>query len=173
MLIIFTGNGKGKTTAAIGQALRAVGDGKKVLMVEFIKGPWQSGEDISHKALSPSFSIVKTGKGFVGILGDTMPREVHEQAAHEGLEFARNEIGEKKWDMLILDEIWNALSLGLVSHEDVDSFLEYSKKYVEHVIMTGRDCPAYFIARADIVTEMKEIKHPFEKGVYGTKSIEF
>ena len=85
MLYIFTGNGKGKTTAALGAALRAVGDGKKVLMIQFIKGPWPSGEDESHKKLLPDFELRKRGKGFVGILNDTLPREEHELSAQDAL----------------------------------------------------------------------------------------
>src|SRR3989338_6019330 len=126
MLYIFTGHGKGKTTAALGQALRAVGEGKKVLMVQFIKGPWKSGEDNveiqikgnpSASSGSSAFRLMKMGKGFVGILGDTLPREEHEKAAADTLDYARDEIESGKWDMLILDEINNAVSLNLISKE--------------------------------------------------------
>src|SRR3989338_3269163 len=123
MLIIFTGNGKGKTTASLGQALRAVGEGKKVLMVQFIKGPWKSGEDESYKKLEPDFKLVKMGKGFVGILGDTLPREEHEKAAEDALEYARKEAESGRWDMLILDEVNNAVSLNLISVQKVLEFL--------------------------------------------------
>src|SRR3990167_5412497 len=113
MLLVFTGNGKGKTTAALGQALRSVGEGKKVLMVQFIKGPWKSGEDDSYKLLAPNFELKKMGKGFVGILNDQLPREEHEKAAAGALAYAREEAESGKWNMLILDEVNNAVALNL------------------------------------------------------------
>ena len=81
MILVFTGNGKGKTTAALGQALRSVGNGKKIKMIQFVKGSWKSGEEKSAKKLAPDFELVKGGIGFVGILGDKHPRSAHEEAA--------------------------------------------------------------------------------------------
>lgn len=173
MFIIFTGNGKGKTTAALGQAMRATGNGSKVLMVQFIKGPWKSGEHSSAKKLSSHFTIVKKGKGFVGIGNDTLPRSVHIEAALDGLQHALKEAREKKWNIIILDEIWNAVHLKLLSKELVLHFVKEVKPLVDHLIMTGRDCPEEFIQIADIVTEMREIKHPFTLGVKGSKGVEF
>lgn len=158
MILIFTGNGKGKTTAAIGQAVRAIGNGKKVLMIQFIKGPWISGEDKFFK----KGKIVKTGKGFVGILGDKLPFSVHKKAAAKGLKLAKKSIQSKKWDLIILDEINNAVHLKLIKAVDV---LKIIKKLPEKtdLILTGRDAPKSFIKIADITTEMKEIKHIFQK----------
>ena len=173
MLIIFTGNGKGKTTAALGQALRAVGDGRKVLMVEFIKGPWRSGEDVSYKKLAPNFKIVKTGLGFVGILGDKLPLKKHSEAARKGLHYASKEIQKKKWNILILDEVCNAVHLKLLTKKQISSFIKKSLPHLEHLIMTGRDCPKEFIKKADLVTEMKETKHPFKKNIKGKKGLEY
>lgn len=173
MLLIFTGNGKGKTTAALGQALRAIGDGKKVLMVQFIKGPWKSGEDSSCARLEPDFKIVKTGKGFVGIGGDSLPLEKHQEAAIDGLKYADKEASSKKWNIVILDEVWNALKLELINSETLQGFIDKNKSKVEHIILTGRDCPKEFIDQADLVTEMKEIKHPFSKGIKGAKGVEY
>lgn len=173
MLMIFTGNGKGKTTASLGQALRAIGDGKKVLMVQFIKGPWKSGEDTSYKRLEPDFKIVKTGLGFVGILDDKLPLSDHQKAAGDGLKYADHEASAKKWDILILDEIWNALDLKLVTQKDVQKFIDKHLAGLEHLILTGRSCPKEFIDQADLVTEMKEIKHPYAKGVDAQKGVEF
>ncbi len=173
MLIIFTGNGKGKTTASLGQALRAIGDNKKVLMVQFIKGPWQSGEDIAYKRLEPDLKIVKTGKGFVGIGNDTLPLEVHQKAASEGFQYARTELETNTWDMIILDEVWNALQLHLLTKDEIQEFIHAYKSKVPHLILTGRNCPQEFIDQADLVTEMKEIKHPFAQGVVGAKGIEY
>lgn len=193
MLCVFTGNGKGKTTAALGQALRAVGEGKRVLMVQFIKGPWRSGEDNIEilpkgKLLRgsgykkdhtptvgenlPNFKLVKMGKGFVGIMGDKLPREEHKKAAAEALNYARKEIESGKWDMVILDEINNAVSLGLISKEKVLKLLCLTPKAV-HLFFTGRDAPQEFIEQADLVTEMRDIKHPYHKGVKGKRGLEY
>ena len=173
MIIIFTGNGKGKTTAAIGQAIRAIGNGSKVLMVQFIKGPWESGEDKAALRLAPDFKIVKKGKGFVGIGNDKFPIETHRKAAHQGLDYALKEAKSGKWKILILDEVWNAVSLGLLSDEDVETYLDSTKKLVDHQILTGRGCPSKFVEEADIVTEMMEVKHPFHIGIKASKCVEF
>src|SRR3989344_2797079 len=124
MIYIFTGNGKGKTTAALGQAMRAVGEGKRVLMVQFIKGPWKSGEDEiqiipPENQKSGKFKLVKMGKGFVGILGDSLPRSEHEKAAREALDLVKKETASGNWDIIILDEINNAVSLNLISKDAV------------------------------------------------------
>ena len=173
MLYIFTGNGKGKTTAALGQAMRAVGEGKKVLMVQFIKGPWKSGEDFLARGLEPHFTLVKMGKGFVGIMGDTLPREEHEKAAQEAIAFAQKEAESGNWDIVILDEVNNALHLNLIVKEDVLDFLDAAGDKTEHIILTGRDAPQELIDRADLVTEMRDIKHPYRKGVKGKRGLEY
>lgn len=173
MLIIFTGNGKGKTTAAIGQAMRAIGNGSRVLMVQFIKGPWKSGEHISAKKFKPNFKIVKRGKGFVGIGNDKFPREVHIEAAKEGLAYAEKQVRSKKWNILILDEVWNTLSLGLLSEKSVSDFISKNIPLLDHLILTGRNCPQEFIDKADLVTEMQEIKHPFNQGRGGVRGVEY
>ena len=184
MLYIFTGNGKGKTTAALGQALRAVGEGKKVLMVQFIKGPWKSGEDNieiipkgnpSEGSGSPAFRLVKMGRGFVGILGDTLPREEHEKAAEDALDYAQKETESGKWDMIILDEINNAVSIGLISKKSVLDFLELVTSHYSLVtiILTGRDARDEFLEKADLITEMREIKHPYQQGIKGKRGLEY
>jgi cob(I)alamin adenosyltransferase len=181
MLIVFTGNGKGKTTAALGQALRAVGRGKSVLMIQFIKGPWLSGEDYSSKLLSPQraknitgggFVVKKMGKGFVGILGDKLPRKVHKDAANKALLFAEKALKSGKWDMIILDEINVALALKLLPLNKVLKFIN-SIPEDKLVIFTGRNAHPKIIKIADYVTEMKEIKHPFREGKLGQLGIEF
>ncbi len=179
MLIVFTGNGKGKTTASLGQAVRTVGRGKCVLMIQFIKGPWKSGEDfieIFKKASKPGeaspFELRKRGLGFVGILGDKLPREDHEKAAKAALEEFKVELASKKWGLIILDEVNNAVALKLISVGDV---LEAIKDLApeQFVLFTGRDAPKEFIDRADLVTEMREIKHPFNDGVLAKIAVEF
>ena len=173
MIHLYTGNGKGKTTAALGSALRAVGERKKVLMVQFIKGPWKSGEDEAYKKLAPDFLLVKMGKGFVGILGDTLPRGEHEKAAEAALVFARAEAEAQKWDIIILDEVNNAIQLGLIKKEKVLEFVQYAKEKVEHLILTGRDAPEELIDLADLVTEMKDVKHPYYEGKKGKRGLEY
>lgn len=175
MILIFTGNGKGKTTAALGQGFRAVGDGKKVLAVQFIKGPWKSGEEEAAKKFGDDFKIIKRGLGFVGILGDKLPMEDHRKAAEETWESAKREILSGNWDMVILDEINNAIHLKLVTVEKVFNFLKKIKEenLKTDVILTGRDAYSSLVEIADLVTEMKEIKHPFQKGKEAQRGIEF
>lgn len=173
MFLVFTGNGKGKTTAALGQAIRSIGEGRKVLIVQFIKGPWKSGEDESYKKLSPHLKIVKKGKGFVGILGDKLPRSAHIKAAKGAIQYAKKEISTGKWQMLIMDEINNAIKLKLITLKDSLDLLKYARSRVEHIIFTGRDAPNRLIQLADIVTEMKEIKHPYMKGVKAKKGLDY
>ncbi len=178
MILVFTGNGKGKTTAALGQAIRALGQGKKVLIIQFIKGPWKSGEDIFARKLRTTdykhkLQIIKTGKGFVKILGDKLPLKDHQKAAREGLKIAEQKIKSKKYDLIILDEINNTIDLKLVSAKDVLKILkpirvnprsnQRKSATSPDVILTGRNAPKSFIKIADLVTEMKEIKHPFQK----------
>ena len=173
MYIIFTGNGKGKTTAALGQGLRALGTGKSVLMVQFIKGPWKSGEDTSVKKLAPKFKIVKMGKGFVGILNDVLPWLEHQKAAQEGVQFAMEQIKEKKWDMVILDEIHVAISLKLICQADLDKLVNEATALGIDIVATGREATPEQIAKADLVTEMQEMKHPYYAGQKAAKGIEF
>ena len=173
MLYIFTGNGKGKTTAALGQALRAVGEGKRVLMVQFIKGPWKSGEDFLASALEPNFRLVKKGKGFVGIMGDSLPREEHIDAAEDALAYAAHEAQSGNWDLIILDEANNAVHLDLLAKEDLIEFVKGAKDKVEHLIITGRDAAPGLMDMADLVTEMRDIKHPYNKGIKGTRGLEY
>ncbi|MEK7659450.1 MAG: cob(I)yrinic acid a,c-diamide adenosyltransferase [Patescibacteria group bacterium] len=163
MIIVYTGDGKGKTTAALGQAIRALGEGKKVIMIQFIKGPWISGEDIfisKIKNQKLKFRIIKGGKGFVGILGDRLPRPVHKKAAEKTLKLAEKTILSKKYDLVILDEVNVAVGLKLISKEEVLKTLEKIPRGVD-IILTGRNAPKKFIDLADIATEMREIKYKF------------
>ncbi len=186
MIIVFTGNGKGKTTAALGQAMRVLGRGKRALVIQFIKGPWKSGEDEFVSKLKTQrakisardksliedfenlydFEIRKMGLGFVGILGDKLPREDHAKAAENALEHFREELfrGEGwAWDLIVLDEINVATSLGLLKKENVLSILKLIPQD-KIVILTGRSAPQEFLDHADLVTEMKEVKHPYNDG---------
>ena len=175
MLIVFTGNGKGKTTAALGQAVRIMGRGKRALFIQCIKGPWKSGEDFFRETFNISetvFNIKKMGLGFVGILGDTLPREKHEEAAKRALHTFKEALTSGNWDLIVLDEVNVAVSLNLISVKDV---LETITNIPEEkiVILTGRGAPEEFIEKADLATEMREIKHPFADGKKAKITIEF
>ena len=175
MIIVFTGNGKGKTTASLGQMVRVTGRGKKALMIQFIKGPWKSGEDefsSQYGNLAESFQVKKMGRGFVGILGDNLPREEHERAAEDGLEYFKKELASGRWDLIVLDEINVAVSLDLLKVEDVLGAIK-AVPDDRFVILSGRGAPKEFIEVADLATEMKEIKHPFNDGKMGKIAVEF
>ncbi len=175
MIIVFTGNGKGKTTASLGQMVRVLGRSKSALMIQFIKGPWDSGEDRFAAKFSISnsqFSIRKMGLGFVGILGDKLPREDHQKAAGKALEYFKEEAASGKWHLIILDEINVAVSLGLLKSEQVlEAINNYPKEKI--LILSGRNAPQEFIEAADLATEMKEIKHPFNDGELAKYGVEF
>ncbi len=173
MIYIFTGDGKGKTTAALGQALRSVGDGKKVLMIQFIKGPWPSGEDRSYMRLAPDFELRKRGKGFVGILNDTLPREEHEQAAQAALAELMEETKSGKWDIIIADEINNAVELNLIREEDALELVRLGREKKVDLIFTGRGAKPQLIEIADLVSEIHDIKHPFYEGKKARRGIEY
>jgi len=173
MFYIFTGNGKGKTTAALGQALRSVGDGKKVLMIQFIKGPWPSGEDESHKKLMPDFELRKRGKGFVGILNDSLPREVHEEAARSALNELILETESGKWDIVIADEINNALDLDLIEESRAHALLSIAREKKVDLIYTGRGAKESLISEADLVSEINDVKHPYQEGKKARRGIEY
>jgi len=173
MLIIYTGNGKGKTTAALGSACRALGRGKRVLMVQFIKNKeYSSGEDEAVKKLGNNFTFRKMGIGFVGILGDKKPFSAHQKAAEKALAFARSAITGGKYDMIVLDEINVAVDLKLLKASDVLSALKQSPEKMIF-IFTGRGAPKSFIKKADLVTEMREVKHPFNKKKCARLGVEF
>lgn len=173
MYFIFTGNGKGKTTAAIGQGVRALGNGKKVLMIQFIKGPWKSGEDSAVKAFGDEFLIHKTGLGFVGILGDKLPWVEHQKAALAGVDYAREQLASKKWGVLILDEVHVAIALKLIPESALDELVQMARTLGIDLIATGREAAQSQIERADLVTEMGEVKHPYQVGVEAAAGIEY
>ena len=172
MILVFTGNGKGKTTAALGQALRSVGNGKKIKMIQFVKGSWKSGEEKSAKKLAPDFELVKGGIGFVGILGDKHPRSAHEEVARKTWELCKEAVDSKKYNLVIMDEINVALDLRLIDAGEVNFFLKSAPKDID-LILTGRGAPEWLIDMADLVTEMKDVKHPYNDGAGAKKGIEF
>ncbi|MCE5286363.1 MAG: cob(I)yrinic acid a,c-diamide adenosyltransferase [Pelosinus sp.] len=171
LVIVHTGNGKGKTTAALGLGLRAFGQGLKVLVVQFIKGGWKYGELAAIEKLAPDFVIRQLGEGFIkGSSEDKMAE--HRAAAQSALQAARDAIAAGIWQMIILDEINYAVKFGLLSVEDVLGLID-SKPPLLHLVLTGRDAADEIVASADLVTEMKEIKHPYQQGIKAQKGIEF
>jgi len=172
LTIVYTGKGKGKTTAALGIALRATGYDKKICMIQFIKGSWHYGEMDSSKRLEPEFEMVTIGKGFVGIIDDKSPREDHEKIAKEAIKVSNEKIQSGKYDIIILDEINYAVNLGLISINDVLKLIR-SKPNNLDLVLTGNYVKDEVIEIADLVTEMKEIKHPFQKGIKAKKGIDF
>ena len=172
MIIVYTGNGKGKTTAALGLALRAVGHGKKILMIQFIKGSWHYGEMSSSSRLSPEFEMIAVGKGFVGILDDTSTPEQHADTARQAVLLAQKSVSEGKFDVVILDEINYAVNLNLISEDDVLDIINARNSDVD-VILTGNHAGDKVMDMADLVTEMRSIKPPFQKGKRAKKGIDF
>lgn len=172
LVIVYTGEGKGKTTAALGMAVRAVGRGFKVLMIQFIKGSWHYGELEGVKALGPNFEITTGGKGFVGIVDDKLPFEEHQKAAAETLAFAKEKVTSGEYDLVILDEINNAVKGNLIPIEGVLDLLDARPPDV-HLVLTGRAAHPAVIERADLVTEMREVKHPYQKGILAQVGIDY
>lgn len=171
LVIVHTGNGKGKTTAALGLAVRAWGQGLKVLILQFIKGSWKYGELKALEKFAPQLEIRPMGEGFAA-KSEGEEREKHCAAAQETLAAAKAALHAGKWDMLILDEINYSVKFGLLTVEDVLSVIE-AKPADLHLVLTGRDAAAAVIERADLVTEMKEIKHPYRQGIKAQAGVEF
>ena len=172
LTIVYTGKGKGKTTAALGIALRATGYNKKICMIQFIKGSWHYGEMSSSKRLEPEFEMVAVGKGFVGILDDNSPREDHEKIAQEAIKISNEKIHSGKYDIVILDEVNYAVNLQLISINDVLNLIKDKPSDVD-LVLTGNYAKDEVIEMADLVTEMKQVKHPFQRGIKAKEGIDF
>ena len=172
LVIVYTGGGKGKTSAALGLVLRAVGYNHKVCMVQFVKGSWHYGELDSAKRLAPEFELITAGKGVVGILDDKSPREEHVKAANDTLAISREKIMSDKFDVVILDEINYAIQLELLKLDDVLQLIKAKPTELD-LVLTGNHATKEVIELADLVTEMKEIKHPFKSGIKAKKGIDF
>ncbi len=172
LVIVYTGNGKGKTTAALGMALRAVGYSRKICMIQFIKGSWHYGEMDSSKRLEPEFEMTAVGKGFVGIVDDKSPRADHEEVAREAMKICREKISSGRYDLVILDEINYAVNLGLVSLDEVVGLVKSKPERLD-LVLTGNHARPEVIGLADLVTEMREIKHPYRAGIKAKRGIDF
>ncbi len=169
LVIVHTGNGKGKTTAALGLAMRASGQGLKVLMLQFIKSNREYGELQAARHL-PGLEIVPMGRGFVKI--NPHPRPADVDLARTTLAVAREKIFSGEYDMVILDEINYAVDFGLLDLEEVLELVRTKPPEV-HLILTGRNARPELVDAADLVTEMRAVKHPYQKGIKAQKGIEF
>ncbi len=169
LIQVYTGNGKGKTSAAFGLALRAIGRGLKVYVIQFIKGGFDYGElHIMHEL--PNFKLKAFGRG--KFITEMPPTDKDVKLAKEALELAQEVVNSDEYDVVILDEVNVALNLKLV---DVNEVVDLIKNKPEHVelVLTGRHAPPEVVEVADLVTEMKEIKHPYTKGIPPRRGIEY
>jgi cob(I)alamin adenosyltransferase len=169
LILIHTGNGKGKTTAALGLAFRAVGQGMPVFIVQFIKGNWPYGELEAAKRFEGLLTIRPMGEGFTW---DTKNPERDRDKAREAWETGKQAALSGNYKIVVFDEIHYVLSYGYLPVKEVADFLRSKPKDL-HVILTGRDAPQALIDLADLVTEMREIKHPYAQGIKAQKGIEF
>lgn len=172
LLIVYTGDGKGKTTAGLGMCVRAVGYGWKVCVLQFVKGSWKYGELEGIKRLAPEVELRVVGQGFVGIVDDHKQFEEHQAAARKGLAEAGEILGSGEYPLVILDELNVAIQLGLLTRKEVEKILE-RRTLEQHLVITGRGAPDWLIEQADLVTEMREIKHPYQKGIKAQKGVDW
>ena len=171
LIIVNTGPGKGKTTAAMGTALRAVGQGMKVLMLQFLKGSWHYGELDAVQAFGENFVMKQMGRGFVKV-GGAEPDPEDVKMVEEAWNESREAILSGKWDLVVLDEINYAISYGMLDPAKVVEALKQKPEMV-HVILTGRNAHPTIVELADTVTEMRQVKHAYEKGVEAQRGIEY
>lgn len=165
---VYTGNGKGKTTAALGLALRAVGRGLKVCMFQFIKGGGQYGEHLAAEKLAPLLTIIQTGRpGWVNTKDITEDR----RTAQEALVQARELLTSGEYDLFICDEINGSVGFGLIDVEQVLELISCKPEKTE-LVLTGRNAHEQVVEAADLVTEMREIKHYYKAGVPARTGIE-
>ena len=171
LLIVFTGNGKGKTTASLGMALRTIGHGYKVAIIQFIKGGWTTGEEKALKNFPSKIHWHSLGEGFTW---ETQDRIRDEKLVQEAWQLAKKYIKNESYKLIILDEINIATKLGYLSSEEIITFLKSLGNRKNHVVLTGRGASESIINYADLVTEMKLMRHPFkEQGIKAQKCIEF
>jgi len=168
LILVNTGDGKDKTTAAFGTLFRALGRDWKCAVVRFIKGKWQTGEGMMAERI-PELEFHTCGRGFTWE-SDNLDKD--KETAQEGWEKAKKFINDPSFQLIILDELTYTINYNFLDKEDVLETLR-NKPENQHIIITGRDCPPEIIDMADLVTEMKMVKHPYEKGIMAQKGIEF
>lgn len=169
VLIVYTGAGKGKTTAALGMAIRCIGHGLKVAVVQFIKGALDTAEERILKGFGEQVTFLRLGEGYTW---ETQDRERDARVAQQAWTTATGFLRDPGYAMVILDELNIALHHDYVSLEDVLDVLAHRPLH-QHAVITGRHAQPELIERADLVSEMKMIKHPFRKGIKAQKGVEF
>ena len=170
LVIVHTGKGKGKSTAAFGLVFRALGNGMKVGIVQFVKGKWETGERQALERFPGEVTITAMGDGFTW---ETQDRQRDIAAARQSWERAKAMISDEEHDMVILDELNIVLRYDYLAVEEVVDFLREHKPEMKHVVITGRNAKEELIDFADLVTEMEMIKHPFRSGIKAQRGIEF
>jgi cob(I)alamin adenosyltransferase len=168
LLVVYTGHGKGKTTAALGMVFRALGRGLRITVVQFIKGKWKTGERLFAEKL-PELRFHVMGLGFTWD-SDDLGRD--KAAAQAAWEVARTEIASGTRDLVVLDELTYTFHYDFVSLEEVLDALRARPPHV-HVVITGRNAPEALVAAADLVTEMNVVKHPFQAGIKAQIGVDF
>ena len=172
LIVVITGHGKGKTTSALGMALRACGHGMRVCIIQFMKGDLYAGEWDGIKRMNCAIELHATGKGFCGIQGNPYPWAEHRANAQDAIDLVHEKIASGNYDLLILDEINNALKLKLVDLEQVLEILR-TKPPLMHLVLTGRDAHPQVIELADTVSEILEIKHAYRKKIEPQPGIDY
>ena len=175
LVIVNTGNGKGKTTAAIGLGVRAAGNKMRVRMIQFIKGTWKTGEQHSLPLLAPYFELERIGHGFTldGLRDERIPMDEHHARARAGWARAQETIRAGEHDMVILDEIMATITAGFVSVDEVLALIA-AKPPMMHLVLTGRNAPPELVAVADLVSEIQPVKHPYkDQGIKAQRGVEF
>ena len=189
LVISYLGAGKGKTTAAMGMAIRAAGAGMNVFILQFVKAKGKSAADIkdgewpvsseinflNHTSYSGPIGRIENeqlGLGFVGILGDKKEKDVHIKAALDGLSRAREIITSGKYQVVILDEIISALESKLIEERDIIDIIDI-KAPLQHLVLTGHNKYPKIMERCDLITEMSMIKHPYYKGILAQRGIDY
>jgi cob(I)alamin adenosyltransferase len=172
LIVVTTGYGKGKTTSALGMVLRSVGHGLRVCLIQFMKGDMFAGEIEALKLLAPQVEHHLTGKGFCGIQGNPYPHSEHRDNAQEAIALAKEKMLSGDFDVVICDEINNALHLGLLDLPQVMDLID-NKPPLLHLILTGRDAKPEVIERAHTVSEVREIKHAYREEIEPQKGIDY
>jgi cob(I)alamin adenosyltransferase len=172
LIVVLTGDGKGKTTSALGMTVRAAGHGMKVCIIRFMKGGLHAGEFDGIKLLGPNVEDYVMGKGFCGIPGDRSSPEEHREMAQEAIRLARDKLASGAFDLMVLDEVNVALKLNLVDLPQVLDLID-KRPASTHLILTGRDAHPDIIALAHTVTEMREIKHAYQEKIEPQKGVDY
>ena len=172
LVVVITGYGKGKTTTALGIMVRACGHNMRVCIIQFMKGDLYAGEWDGIKKMDCQVELISTGKGFCGIQGNPYTHEEHRKNAQDAILLAHQKMESGRFDILILDEINNALKLRLVDLEQVLDIIK-RKPALMHLVLTGRDAHPQVIELADTVSEIKEVKHAYRKGIEPQPGIDY